>query len=252
MQEEIQVQVFVLFEKVRGAAVSPKETKASMEPKKKKKKRRRRRRFQSGKPMEVSSKEFLGNARKKPADIEQLAQKYMVLSSSVLSEGFQEKASYAELQVLDPYDADYEELSGESDCSLGSLDSSHSTAILPKHPIIEPLTTGDSLNPEDLDSSSTSLFRAVSVTIAQEEEEPGLHKTAKILPLTAESSWYLRPYAPSRHSGISENAVSDPALQPMLMECDNELCEKPSITRKQGRSILDCTGEKIRKRLRVA
>ncbi|XP_020649243.3 uncharacterized protein LOC110078926 isoform X1 [Pogona vitticeps] len=241
-----------------------------MEPKKKKKKRRRRRRFQSGKPMEVSSNEFLGNARKKPADIEQLAQKYMqkctvesstesesdanleVLSSSVLSEGFQEKASYAELQVLDPYDADYEELSGESDCSLGSLDSSHSTAILPKHPIIEPLTTGDSLNPEDLDSSSTSLFRAVSVTIAQEEEEPGLHKTAKILPLTAESSWYLRPYAPSRHSGISESAVSDPALQPMLMECDNELCEKPSITRKQGRSILDCTGEKIRKRLRVA
>nr|XP_020649244.1 uncharacterized protein LOC110078926 isoform X2 [Pogona vitticeps] len=206
MQEEIQVQVFVLFKKkLEALQLALKRQRHPWSP-------RRRRRGGGGGGSKVGSL----------------------------------------WKVLDPYDADYEELSGESDCSLGSLDSSHSTAILPKHPIIEPLTTGDSLNPEDLDSSSTSLFRAVSVTIAQEEEEPGLHKTAKILPLTAESSWYLRPYAPSRHSGISENAVSDPALQPMLMECDNELCEKPSITRKQGRSILDCTGEKIRKRLRVA
>ena len=82
--------------------------------------------------MEVGSNEFLENTREMPADIEQLAHKYMqkctVESSTesesdanpeVLStEGFLEKASYAELHFLDPYDGDYEELSGESDWSL--------------------------------------------------------------------------------------------------------------------------------------
>ncbi|KAJ7345193.1 hypothetical protein JRQ81_001143 [Phrynocephalus forsythii] len=240
----------------------------SMEPKKK---RRRRRKVSKEKPMEVGSNEFLENAREMPADIEQLAHKYMqkctvesstesesdanpeVLSSSVLSEGFLEKASYAELHFLDPYDGDYEELSGESDWSLGSLDSSSSRAIFLKHPIMESWTTEDSLPPEDLDSCSTALFRDVSVTVAEEEGGAGLHKTtktSKTSPLTTESSWCPRP--PSKHSGICESAPSESALLPKLMDCDHHLYGKPSTTRKQGRSVLECTGEIIRKRLRVA
>ncbi|XP_061469257.1 uncharacterized protein LOC133378434 [Rhineura floridana] len=219
---------------------------ASMEQRK----RRRRRKFQRGNLM-ADSCELL-NPGRKSADIEQLAHKYMqkctvesstesesdanteVLPNKMLLERSRERTSHTKLQFLDPYDGDYEEMSGNSDSSLGSLDSSHSRTILLRHPSTEAWT------PEDQEPLSATPAR----------DQPQLYESAKVSQLTRESSWFMGPEH-SKHAGISENTSSEFVLQPMLIECDTRLCEDLNVNRKQGRPVLESAGEKIRKKLRV-
>ncbi|KAF7251763.1 Heat shock protein HSP 90-alpha, partial [Varanus komodoensis] len=156
-----------------------------------------------------------------------------------------ESESDVNVAFLDPYDGDYEDISDNSDGSLGFLDSSPSREILLQQPVT--WTLEDSLPSGGQETLSTSP-RVVSLTLAQEDELE-LCETAKTLQLTTEPSWLIGPDL-LKCSELHENTSTDSALQPPLMECDNGLPEDPNINGKQCRPVLECAGEKLRKRLR--
>ncbi|KAJ6661911.1 hypothetical protein lerEdw1_013082 [Lerista edwardsae] len=222
----------------------------------------RRKKSQRGKSMAVDSC-CLVNLEKEPADIERLAHKYMqkctvesssesesdanieALSSSMASEGFTEQTSHTKLQFLDPYDGDYEDLSGTSDCSLDSL--ADMSQILQGCPIFEALTAGGCFLPEGQEPFLASADRAVSATITQ-EGELDQHEPREVVQLQMEPFW-LSGSNSSKHSECSKRSAA--ALQSTLMECDNGVCEGANAHKKQGRPVLENAGEKLRKKLRV-
>ncbi|XP_003224111.2 uncharacterized protein LOC100556457 isoform X7 [Anolis carolinensis] len=217
--------------------------------------RKRRKKFHNGKPMEVGPCEPFTRSRKKSADTEQFARKYMQkctvesstesesdVNTEVLSNKSLEKTNLTQLPFLDPYDGDYEEVSGGSDCSLGSLDSSHSKAIfLRRH-----VTEGECHSTEPVIPTLPGLLKSVT-----QEDGPASFKTATTLQLNTEPSCFTEP--PSSKKGLFQGASSDCARpQPTSMECDAGLCNEPNITRKHKRSVLESVGETLKKRLRVA
>ncbi|XP_053152935.1 uncharacterized protein LOC128345254 isoform X3 [Hemicordylus capensis] len=228
--------------------------------------KRRRKKFQNGKPMADSYQWVnLGN---NSVDLEILAHKYMqkctvesstesesdanveqVLNSNRLPEGLFEQTNHTKLKFLDPYDGDYEEISGTSDCSLDSpVDSRHSRVIFWEHPTPHALTPDDPFPPEGQEPLSASPYRAVSATVTQ-KDEPELQDPCEILQLPEKPSWLMGPDS-SKHGRLHENTAPSSADQSML-ECDSGMCEDPNVNRKQGRSVLENAGEKLRKKLRV-
>lgn len=149
---------------------------------------------------------------------------------------------------MDPYDGDYEDLSGMSDCSLDSLvDMSHSRKVLQGHPIFEALTAVSCFLPEGQEPFFASPDRAVSATVTQEGEQDQ-HEPREVVQLQMEPFW-LSGSNSSKLGECSKNSAA--ALQPTLMECDNGVCEVTNAHKKQGRPVLENTGEKLRKKLRV-
>nr|XP_034952930.1 uncharacterized protein LOC118075189 [Zootoca vivipara] len=152
-----------------------------------------------------------------------------------------ESESDADMEYVDPYDGDDEEFSGNSNSSLGSLESSR--VIFLKH-----LSTEDSVlseGPEPL-----SAFAPMEVPlIVTREDEPQLYEAAEVLQMTTEPSWFPGP-GYSKHAVLPEKSPCDFVLHPMLADCDN-LREFLNVKRKQGRVVLDSAGETARKKLRV-
>ncbi|KAM6461359.1 uncharacterized protein PHA67_009438 isoform 1-T1 [Liasis olivaceus] len=206
--------------------------------------KRRRRKTQSRKLVEDSCD--LVSAEKKSADIERLAYRYMqkcsvesstdsesdanveVLSVSMFTEGPLDRKSHTQLHFVDPYDGDYEEISGNSDCGLDFADTA---LVYLSHPITEVQARED--NPPE--KQVTLSISPPKIVTSKNESEP-------LQTSEPEPSWFAGPN--------SEIATSEDVLQPMLTDCDYKFYEDLNINKKQRRSALEC-GEKLRKRLRV-
>ncbi|XP_077179816.1 uncharacterized protein LOC143830758 isoform X2 [Paroedura picta] len=258
-----------------------------MEPRK-----RRRKKSQCGKPM-ADSRESV-NPGKSSADITQLAHKYMkcrvesstdsesdanteVLLNSSFPGGSLKKTAYKKLQFLDPYDGDYEEASGTSDCSLDSLaDVCPRRGIFRRPPIPEGLTVEKDFPTEQQEFLLASPYRGVPATVPHEtdgmklrdnlmltettteDEGKGLpsrlpweaEPCETVLHLTTEPSWFMQ-HNPSQCSRFSENAAVASVLQPTVRMSDKRAREDPVAKRKQGQPALECAGEKLRKKLRA-
>ncbi|XP_060117127.1 uncharacterized protein LOC132588746 isoform X2 [Heteronotia binoei] len=237
-------------------------------------KKRRRKKCQSGKPMAVDSCKLV-NSEKSSADMVQLAHKYMkcrvesstdsesdanteVLLNSSFPGGVLKKTTYKKLQFLDPYEGDYEETSGTSDCSVASLaDACPGKGISPKHPVPEGLTVEENFPPESL---STSPYWGVSAThkttkprdnlmfmeIATEDDGKGLSSR---LSREAESctteSFCFTQHNPSVCSQFSGNKAPTSVLWSTVRLSDERAHEDP-IKRKQGQPMVECAGKKLR------
>ncbi|XP_054828314.1 uncharacterized protein LOC129324897 [Eublepharis macularius] len=196
-----------------------------------------------------------------------------VLSNCSFPGGSLKKTTYKKLQLLDPYDGDYEGVSGSSDCSLDSVaDVCPWRGILLKHPIPEGLTVEENF------LLSASPYRAVSAAVTHESDcmkpadnlmlmesamedngkgshsglsgEAEVYKTAEVLQLTTEPSWFT-DHNPSECCGFSDNVAPASVLWPVVRLSDKRACEDPIIKRKQGQPVLECAGEKLRKKLRA-
>ncbi|KAL8168942.1 UNVERIFIED_CONTAM: hypothetical protein K2H54_025592 [Gekko kuhli] len=232
--------------------------------------KRRRKKCRNGRPMAVDSGELV-NSEKSSVDMTQLAHKYM---QKCRVESSTDSESDANTEFLDPYDGDYEEASGTSDCSLDSLvDACPRKGIFLKHPVPEGLTVEENFSPEQLFASP---YRGVSATVthetdctkprdnlmltgtATEDDGKGLPSRLSweaepyeiVLQPTTEPSWFMQDI-PSECSRFSENVAPASVPRPAVSLSDKRACEDAIIKRKQGQPIPESAGEKLRKKLRA-
>eukprot|EP00076_Gallus_gallus_P041389 XP_025006927.1 uncharacterized protein LOC423462 isoform X1 [Gallus gallus] len=189
-----------------------------------------------------------------------------------LAEGLKKARDSKGLQFLDPYDGDSEDTSTHSDCSLSSLNSIEVAPWMssaPKAMALEdadPLGNGESF-PQPLDClcSETKISDVHSQRVndskfplelpSQQKDFPrSLLQSSELMRDTeASPSMWLMPDF-SLLVGVNPSApadllASDSSPQPMLADdCDGTTSRQPLIKRKQGITISESTGEKLRRK----
>ncbi|XP_072194738.1 uncharacterized protein [Excalfactoria chinensis] len=191
-----------------------------------------------------------------------------------LAEGLRKARDSKRLQFLDPYDGDSEDTSNHSDCSLSSLNSREVAPWMssaPKAMALEdadPLGNGESV-PQPLAwlCSETKISDVHSQRVndtklplklpSQQKDLPRSPLQSSELPREAEAfpSTWLMP-DPSLLVGVNPSApahllasAGDGSPQPTLADnCDGTASRQPLIKRKQGITVSESTGEKLRRK----
>ncbi|XP_015720911.1 uncharacterized protein LOC107315272 isoform X2 [Coturnix japonica] len=191
-----------------------------------------------------------------------------------LAEGLRKARDSKGLQFLDPYDGDSEDTSNHSDCSLSSLNSTGVAPWMssaPKAMAVEdadPLGNGESV-PQHLAwlCSETKISDVHSQRVNDAKLPLKLPCQQKDLPssllqcseLTRDmeafpSTWLMLD--PSLLVGVNPSApahllasTGDSSPQPTVADnCDGTTSRQPLIKRKQGITVSESTGEKLRRK----